>query len=47
LNGNPDLTHPTRLTENTGGSNSYAAVSPNGKKIVFETTDFEPRKSRC
>jgi TolB protein len=33
----PDGTHPTRLTENTGGSNSFAAPSPDGKKIVFDS----------
>jgi Tol biopolymer transport system component len=35
----PDVIHPnpTRLTENTGGSNGLAAVSPDGKKIVFES----------
>lgn len=42
----PDGTHLTRLTENTGGSNSFADVSPDGKKIVFESnrlrTEGEP-----
>lgn len=42
----PDGTNPRRLTENTGGGNSHAAVSPDGKKIVFDSnrlrTDVEP-----
>jgi TolB protein len=37
---NPDGTDPVRLTENTGGGNGFAAPSPDGKKIVFESNRF-------
>src|SRR5262245_50140687 len=32
----PDGSNPRRLTENTGG-NAFAALSPDGKKIVFDS----------
>jgi TolB protein len=37
---NPDGTDPVRLTENTGGGNAFPAMSPDGKKIVFESNRF-------
>ena len=41
---NPDGGNPIRLTEDTGGASVFAALSPDGKKIVFDsnrnTTEF-------
>ena len=34
---NPDGGNPIRLTEDTGGANVFAALSPDGKKIVFDS----------
>jgi Tol biopolymer transport system component len=40
----PDGSNPIRMTEDTGGANVFAALSPDGKKIVFDsnrrTTDI-------
>jgi hypothetical protein len=33
----PDGGNPIRLTEDTGGANVFAALSPDGKKIVFDS----------
>ena len=33
----PDGGNPIRLTEDTGGGNAFAALSPNGKTIVFDS----------
>ncbi len=33
----PDGGNPIRLTEDTGGGNAFAALSPDGKKIVFDS----------
>jgi TolB protein len=33
----PDGGNPIRLTENTGGGSAFAALSPNGKAIVFDS----------
>ena len=36
----PDGGNPIRLTEDTGGANVFAALSPDGKKILFDSNRY-------